>query len=303
MSIFLVVLCLTSSVFAQENDPQPNRFSSALLGEPLVGIDLPGVVVSPGVWVPSTQTRQVCPEFGIFLVPDPTSCNRFILCNNGIATPHKCSEGSHFSIETGICIEREVANCDLCQFNREPERFLPFEGSCTRYTQCFGTNGVERECPNGFHFNASTNQCDRRENVECTERNIDVPRVSCPNSPGVEQIPSLTSCAEYFICANGSPSSHSCSDGFIFDIDTNNCAPTGRCLLDYAPLCGFDISFEPHPYHCQHYFFCTNGRPILRSCAPGLLFDTAIGQCNIDTVATCARRPNDDPIIFPNFFN
>lgn len=77
-------------------------------------------------------SQRTCPTYGIFQAPDPTSCSRFILCNNGDSRPHNCSEGTHFNIERGICIDRDIANCDLCRFNRQPVRFMPLEGSCTR---------------------------------------------------------------------------------------------------------------------------------------------------------------------------
>lgn len=74
-----------------------------------------------------------CPEYGIFLAPDRTSCSRFIQCNNGIQSVQNCSTGMHFSIEIGICVDRAIAKCDICRFNTEPIQFWPFEGSCTRY--------------------------------------------------------------------------------------------------------------------------------------------------------------------------
>jgi len=300
MSIFLVVLCLTSSVFAQGSKPKPNRFPSVHPGGPLGGLDID----LPPVVFPTDPAKQpVCPEFGIFQAPDRTSCRKFILCNNGIARPHNCSEGTHFNIERGICIDREIANCDLCRFNREPVKFLPLEGSCTRYVVCFGTNRLERECANGFHFNPKTSQCDRRENVECTEENLNIPTIACPNSPNVLFVPSLHSCEGYFVCAHGSPSFHNCSEGLIFDIHTNQCGATGRCLLDYVPNCGPEISFEPHVYDCRHYFFCSNGQPVLNSCAPGLLFDIVSRQCNVDTIATCGNPPNGHQAVWPHLLN
>lgn len=89
-----------------------------------------GGSIPPGQ-VPTGPTTA-CPIYGIFQAPDPTSCSRFILCNNGIGRTHNCSEGTHFNIDRGICIDRAIANCDLCRFNTEPVLFLPYEGSCTR---------------------------------------------------------------------------------------------------------------------------------------------------------------------------
>lgn len=170
------------------------------------------------------------------------------------------------------------------------------------YVVCFGTNRVERECANGFYFNPAIRQCDRRENVQCVERNSNIPTVQCPNSNHVTFLPSTQSCEGHFICAAGTPTYDVCPDGLIFDININRCAQTGRCLLDYTPVCpGTNVKFLPHPYDCRYFFFCNTGEPQLKGCAPGLLFDIVSEQCNIDTHATCATPPRDDIEIWPNF--
>lgn len=167
---------------------------------------------------------------------------------------------------------------------------------------CFGTNRVERECAEGFQFNSRTNQCDRPENVECTEVNPDIPTVQCPTSTPLQFLPSRQSCEEYFVCASGTPIPQTCSEGLIFDIARSRCAVTGRCLLDYKPVCpDSNVRFLPHPFDCRHYFFCNDAEPQLMSCAPGLLFDITPEQCNIDTHATCATPPRDDIEIWPTF--
>lgn len=90
----------------------------------------PGIAIPPGGAFDPYTAR--CPRYGIFQSPDPESCSRFILCNNGLSDTHNCAPGLHFNIERGICILREAANCDLCRFNTRPLRFFQVEGSCTR---------------------------------------------------------------------------------------------------------------------------------------------------------------------------
>lgn len=84
----------------------------------------------PGIGLPGSQ--PFCPQFGIFRMPDVTSCGGYIQCDNGLSKPNVCSPGTHFSVERGICMPADVANCDLCRFNREAVSFIQKEGSCSQ---------------------------------------------------------------------------------------------------------------------------------------------------------------------------
>lgn len=165
---------------------------------------------------------------------------------------------------------------------------------------CFGKERVERECSTGFFFNPRIGQCDRPENVDCTPDTSHLPSIECPKNNQVEFLPSLHACKSYFVCAAGRPSLHNCTRGLIFDIETNRCTTKGRCLLDYQPECTKNAAFLPHIYDCRHYYFCINNQPVLRACAPGLLFDIASLQCNLDPLATCAAPPRPSQPIWPN---
>lgn len=169
-----------------------------------------------------------------------------------------------------------------------------------RYIVCFGKERVERECSSGFFFNPRIGQCDRPENVDCTPDTSHLPSIECPKNNQVEFLPSLHACKSYFVCAAGRPSLHNCTRGLIFDIETNRCTTKGRCLLDYQPECTKNAEFLPHIYDCRHYYFCINDQPVLRACAPGLLFDIASLQCNLDPLATCAAPPRPSQPIWPN---
>lgn len=92
------------------------------------GVFPPGVG-GPGDGLPTNQ--PFCPMFGIFRMPDVTSCGGYIQCDNGQSTSNVCSPGTHFSVARGICMSVEDADCDLCRFNRVPVQFIPKEGSCS----------------------------------------------------------------------------------------------------------------------------------------------------------------------------
>lgn len=124
-------------------------------------------------------------------------------------------------------------------------------------------------------------------------------RVPCrPNGNEPEFIPNLLECERYHLCINGQSYDHSCADGLIFSIDRMKCANTGRCLLDYLPVCQASGTFLPHVYECRHYFYCEPNEvdPILLACRPGQLFDQNTLRCVPEIDAVCGNPPPGDDL-------
>lgn len=160
---------------------------------------------------------------------------------------------------------------------------------------CFGTRRQTFQCARNMQFNPRTRQCDHADIVNCVEPQPE--SRECPrNTERLSFAPSLKKCDGYFICGRGDQGFYTeCSDGLIFDIETNRCVTKGRCLLDHKPTCtqGHGITFVAHPYHCQHYYTCERNTPSIRSCAPGLMFDIVALRCNTPEHATCAIPPEE----------
>lgn len=171
-----------------------------------------------------------------------------------------------------------------------------------RYIVCYGTSRVERECANGFYFDAKLGMCDQRENIQCEYSSNDQdgkpssPIIGCRANDQVEFVPSLESCEEHFICVNGQSTAHNCSDGLIYNIELKRCTTTGRCLLDYEPTCGTSGTFLPHLFECRHFFYCDPDevQPLLQACKLGELFDRSILRCVPEGEATCFDPPDKD---------
>lgn len=117
-----------------------------------------------------------------------------------------------------------------------------------------------------------------------------------PYSNEPEFIPNILACEDYHICVSGQSFDHSCADGLIFSIDRMMCTTTGRCLLDYEPICTASGVLMPHLYDCRHFFYCAPNvvDPILIACMPGQLFDQNSMQCVPENEAICGNPPNDD---------
>lgn len=162
-----------------------------------------------------------------------------------------------------------------------------------RYHVCFGRTRQTFRCAKHMQFNPRTRQCDHEDIVNCVDPQPE--SRECPRNDRLSFLPSLKQCDGYFVCSRGDSFYTQCHDSLIFDIETNRCVTKGRCLLDHKPSCRqqHGITFEAHPYHCQHYYLCEQNKPSLRACAPGLMFDIVSSRCNTPEHATCALPPEE----------
>lgn len=173
-----------------------------------------------------------------------------------------------------------------------------------RYIICYGMSRVERQCPDGLNFDSVSRMCKQPENAKCEDdSDIDDTEPSnstivCRDNDQVEFVPSLNSCEEYYICANGTATAHNCSEEnvLIYNIEKRRCTPTGRCIHDYEPICTTSGALMPHLFECRHYFYCASDqvRPILHVCRLGELFDRNTLRCAAEETVHCPSPPNDD---------
>lgn len=173
--------------------------------------------------------------------------------------------------------------------------------STFRYIVCYGTSRVERDCADGFYFDSEVEECRQSEHVRCEyssdgdddQDHPNYPNIECRDNDQEEFVPSLDSCEEYFVCLNGTSIPKNCSDGLIFNIDSQRCSLVGHCLHDYEPTCEASGSFLPHLYECRHFFYCDpdSVQPLLQACKLGHLFDSSQLRCVPEGEATCSEAP------------
>lgn len=161
--------------------------------------------------------------------------------------------------------------------------------------------------PSADHMNSSLLMVDSIQdgNMNVSKQSEDSPRVRCrPNSNAVEFLPSLSSCGSYHICAAGVPTPQECSEELVFNINRMVCSTTGRCLLDYQPLCRESGIRMPHVHECRHFFFCEPNEvePILMACIPGEFFDQRTLRCVRENLAVCGNPPNESLEDWPGTF-
>lgn len=121
--------------------------------------------------------------------------------------------------------------------------------------------------------------------------------VPCPpESESPTLVPHVFSCEDYHICVRGEAFNQSCDVGLIFNIDRNQCSRTGRCLLDYEPICEQSFTLLPHVFDCRHYFYCDPSQvdPLLFACPGGQLFDQTNLRCVEEREANCGNPPEEE---------
>jgi len=142
-----------------------------------------------------------CPrQNGVYPSPEPTECDKFYSCLNGVGSVQQCADGLHFDMDIGTCVwarestrkgclsaskraaaaQPEVKKVQEEQKEGEslPNGFkcpggklgihpaLPHPDSCRLYYVCL--NGVipnEAGCTSGLVFNKESAKCDDPRNV------------------------------------------------------------------------------------------------------------------------------------------
>lgn len=194
-------------------------------------------------------------------------------------------------------IRGQVSPC----LNNPPTSLVnhPVPTDCSMFIRCIGTLEILTPCPTGFHFSVARSDCAPIAEAQCTpEQNPEVP----PENPGnpdasdicdvninLQIIASMEDCSKYTICACGHGYTQNCAAGLTFDAAARQCQPTGVCVSSPTlhPDCTNFVGFRPHPSDCHHYFLCAGAAPMLRRCAPGLLFNTLTARCEIGATVTC----------------
>jgi len=123
---------------------------------------------------------QLCPrQNGYFVHEDPTVCDKFYFCVDGIANPLTCPESLIFNPKTGQCAYSDQVNREGCssseffQFNcpNDPNNAhahprYPDPTDCQYFFLCLNGKDARRNgCQTGLLFNQKTQSCDRQENL------------------------------------------------------------------------------------------------------------------------------------------
>jgi hypothetical protein len=128
---------------------------------------------------------ESCPEEGVIAIPNPESCESYILCVNGHEVPRDCPPGMEFSREIRHCVHPLVANCvlrsltvavsttsneDSCPkiANADEMLFMRNSKDCQSYYLCTRDESVRFSCAKGLAWSADKKKCMIESKAKCT---------------------------------------------------------------------------------------------------------------------------------------
>jgi len=228
---------------------------------------------------------------GVFL-DDVNDCSKYYTCMGQKAYPGDCPAGLHFSSITQRCDDPAKTQCfPKCNATL---KFYNYYKTCEKFVLCFDGVPVIQECADNLQFNALTDRCDYARNVDCVA-NMCI-GINDPND--IAFVPSHASCDAYYICYSGAAVQFQCAAGLYYNHNIKGCdlkqnvnctiSAKSRNVLPYAkmPPSKADIRcpkqgvhFYPSPSDKAAYFACSNGKGIVLTCSPGLIYDRDMQAC------------------------
>lgn len=280
-------------------------------------------------WVSNVDCREFsmggsvvgtnCPEpNGLFDLEDET---QFLNCSNGVGVIEYCPTGTTFCPTLLECL-RDAKSIEKVFCPKGRKGLMPHPTQCHLYLNC--ENGRVQTCATGTAFNRKTSQCDWIKNVNCLDWYTGH-GVRCP--PGkTGLVPHPTKCDLFLNCLNGETNILNCKRGTVFNPKTLECdfpqnvncndqehtgtvintSITGTQEIRYFPptsqlervRCQAGQSgYQPHPYCCQSYLSCENGKTFILHCGPGELFDSISLRCNQRNQVTCSNSVPEAQIV------
>lgn len=102
------------------------------------------------------------------------------------------------------------------------------------------------------------------------------------------------SCASYFVCMNGQAFESECTDGFMFNAESQTCDYPSEVNCDVCPSkAGVAVYNTVYPGLCGKYILCFGTTPVVRECAEGLQFDPISERCNEAKIVDCVANKCD----------
>lgn len=133
-----------------------------------------------------TLEAPLCPEVdnpdSLVFIPSLADCERYYLCQNGVAKPLYCAPNFHFNPIFGFCDFPENVNCEV-EVTPEPETepgeveiecpeagifWIPHPNTCEYYFMCVNGTPILHHCSPGLFWDSANNRCDVKENAVCS---------------------------------------------------------------------------------------------------------------------------------------
>uniref|UniRef100_A0A182NDF9 Chitin-binding type-2 domain-containing protein n=1 Tax=Anopheles dirus TaxID=7168 RepID=A0A182NDF9_9DIPT len=154
--------------------------------------------------------------------PDPTNCNQYYSCFQGVATLQTCPDGKYYDSTRTLCDIPANVPCTVgpCSGNTGVAA-KAISNICTSYTLCLDENPFNLTCADGTLFDATYGDCVLARDSKCVENPclaVD-PATASPAT----FYPVLNSCKKYIICDKLNPVERTCVGTTVFSRTVSKC--------------------------------------------------------------------------------
>ncbi|XP_055905773.1 uncharacterized protein LOC129941219 [Eupeodes corollae] len=220
------------------------------------------------------------------LLPDPTACEKYFVCQNNMPVAQECGMGNLFNSTTLSCVHDTCGECwtkipNVCA-NKKTGTFLPNSEHCDQFIVCHENHAIIQQCGSGNWFNNRTGLCEQDLYAKC----INV----CQNTKGTAQLPH-PNCDEFYLCQDGlTKGVRKCLKGTNYDAVRGICLASALCeenlCLSSPNGVNYPVRNDP-----SSFYTCFNRKPVKLSCPSGTVFDSDRLICMPDT-GLCIGQTN-----------
>ncbi|CAK1580894.1 unnamed protein product [Parnassius mnemosyne] len=264
-----------------------------------------------------------------WLLPHENDCSLFFYCVWGEKVQRSCPNSLHFNRKLQVCDWPQFAECTVnditgiillvsflalfgigyadnqCpkeqETNWQIELLLKHE-DCDKFYKCTLGQPIEMRCPGGLYFNTEISQCDWKDNVDCSGRNM-----SDDNNLKPEESDELGTDDEY---QNESEeiddASEMVEDSEEKDTDLGGDINSSQEKPELSELeflengCPVNPQIHwllPHEDDCNLFYYCVFGEKEQRNCPSSLHFNKQSQVCDWPDEAGCSKSLEDNTFI------
>ncbi|KAH8369634.1 hypothetical protein KR093_000374, partial [Drosophila rubida] len=159
--------------------------------------------------------------------------------------------------------------------------FLPYVGDCRKYYLCWDGEDYEKQCDEGYYFNAHNQSCGHGKGA------------CLPTCEGFElsTFSYDRTCNKYVLCYYGIPVLRECQDELQYNAKTDRCdfpqnvdCVASECTR-FASVT--QLLYLPSKASCSEYYLCAKGVPYNYTCSKGLHFSTKCDCCDYPARSDC----------------
>ncbi|XP_017059510.1 peritrophin-44 [Drosophila ficusphila] len=264
------------------------------------------VICLPSSLAGSDDYEELCRLFqNGTQIRKPGTCDQYIQCYDGEGTLLTCPTGKSFDPNQKQCVDTLDNSHKYCGNRCEglDGEWVADPTECHKYFYCKSGVPLEGKCPDGQHFEESSQSCLYGVDSQC----VDVNNI-CELVAKKTKFRNETDCSYYNECdSSENHAAKSCSTSkalLYFDVETGSCVQPNKVECSAhskVNVCGIykEVTFKSDQATCRGYFVCKALYPVAdldptwQQCPEGYFFDEASQSCDKATSVVCTHNRCD----------